>query len=216
MRGVRVMSQVAVTLCASLVVAIVQFLSPAQVAADIYSKRDRFGVLHFTNVPTDKTYKVMMRDPVGIRASGIAIGRSGTRVDSRQFDPIIADVASRFQVEQALVKAVIKAESAFRPDAISPKGARGLMQLMPATAQMHNVSDIHEPADNIRGGVKHLRMLLDRYSGNVVKAVAAYNAGEDAVDRYGGVPPYEETRTYVWRVLQFRQHFLQQAIALAR
>jgi soluble lytic murein transglycosylase-like protein len=216
MRGVWVRRRIVVALGATLVVPIVHFLSPPPAAADIYSKRDRFGVLHFTNVPTDSTYKVMMRDPIGVRASGFAIGRSGGSVDARQFDPIIADVASRYQVEQALVKAVIKAESAFRPDAISPKGARGLMQLMPATALRHNVGNVHEPSDNIRGGVQHLRMLLDRYSGNVVKAIAAYNAGEDAVDRYGGVPPYEETRNYVWRVLQFRQHFLQQAFALAR
>ena len=216
MRGVWVRRRVALGLSASLVFPIIQWFAAAPAAADIYSKRDRFGVLHFTNVPTDKNFKVMMHDPLGVRPSGFAIGRSGGSIDARQFDPIIADVASHYQVEQALVKAVIKAESAFRPDAISPKGARGLMQLMPATALRHNVVSIHEPSDNIRGGVQHLRMLLDRYSGNVVKAIAAYNAGEDAVDKYGGVPPYEETRNYVWRVLQFRQHFLQQALALAR
>ena len=204
----------AVVSCGLLVFSISQIIAAKQASADIYSKRDRYGVLHFTNVPTDNGYRVMMRDTV--RSSGIAIGRFGTPVNAKQFDPIIADMSTRFQVDQALVKAVIKAESAFRPDAISPKGARGLMQLMPATALRHNVFDIHAPAENIRGGVKHLRMLLDRYGGNVVKAVAAYNAGEDAVDRYGGVPPYQETRTYVWRVLQFRQHFLQQALALAR
>ena len=206
----------AVVACGLLVLLLSSSVSPPSASADIYSKRDRYGVLHFTNVPTDGTFKVMMHDAVGVRPSSIAIGRTGTPVDARQFDPIIAEMSTRFQVEQALVKAVIKAESAFRPDAISPKGARGLMQLMPATALRHNVFDIHAPSDNIRGGVKHLRMLLDRYSGNVVKAVAAYNAGEDAVDRYGGVPPYPETRDYVWRVLQFRQQFLQQAIALVR
>ncbi len=215
MLGVRVRGRVAVLLCGSLLLPLISLLSPNAVAADIYSKRDRYGVLHFTNVPTDKSFKIMMRDPVGVRASGFSAGRVGGAADARKYDPIIAEVAGRYRVEQALVKAVIKAESAFRTDAISPKGARGLMQLMPETALRHNVCNVHEPADNIRGGVQHLRMLLDRYDGNVVKAIAAYNAGEEAVDRYGGVPPYQETREYVWRVLQFRQHFLQQAFALA-
>jgi soluble lytic murein transglycosylase-like protein len=90
------------------------------------------------------------------------------------------------------------------------------MQLMPGTALMHGVRNIHEPFQNIAGGVQHLRMLLDRYSNNVVLALAAYNAGEGYVDQYGGVPPFEETRNYVHRVLRFRQDYLQQTIASAR
>ena len=87
---------------------------------------------------------------------------------------------------------------------------------MPGTAQMHGVRNIHEPVENIAGGVQHLRMLLDRYRNNVVLALAAYNAGEAWVDQYNGIPPFEETRNYVHRVLQFRQDYLQQAIASAR
>jgi soluble lytic murein transglycosylase-like protein len=90
------------------------------------------------------------------------------------------------------------------------------MQLMPTTASMHGVRNIHEPSENIEGGVQHLRMLLDRYKDNVVLALAAYNAGEGAVDQHRGIPPFRETRDYVWRVLQFRQQYLQQAIAQAR
>ena len=117
-----------------------------------------------------------------------------------------------------LVKAVIRAESGFQPRAVSRKGARGLMQLMPETALLHGVRNIHEPSQNIEGGVQHLRMLLDRYGGNVPLALAAYNAGEQAVDQHGGIPPFPETRDYVWRVLQFRQQYLQQYIqqAIAR
>jgi len=220
MPGVRARRRVAVvvygTLLSQLIV-VLQVLSAAPAAADIYLKRDRFGVLHFTNVPTDKSYRVMMRESLPVaRYPGLGVRASGLPIDSRLFDPIIADVSGRYQVDRALVKAVIRAESAFQPHAISPKGARGLMQLMPRTALMHGVRNVHEPSQNIEGGVQHLRMLLDRYSGNVVLALAAYNAGEGAVDQYGGIPPFAETRDYVWRVLQFRQHYLQQAIARTR
>jgi soluble lytic murein transglycosylase-like protein len=184
-------------------------------AADIYQWRDQYGTLHFTNVPTNSRYKLVLRDSRAARRDG-AVTPLAVRVDPRRFDPIIAVVARRYRVEQALVKAVIKAESSFQPDAISPKGARGLMQLMPATARRHGVLNVYEPYENIRGGVRHLRMLLDRYRGNVVLALAAYNAGERWVDETGGIPPFPETREYVRRVLRFRQDFLQQRLASLR
>lgn len=194
-------------------------VTPREAAADIYKKVDRYGVIHYTNVPTDKRfYRVVIREMPRISAvPGYRAPASGySRADSSTFDPIIANMSRRFGVEQALVKAVIKAESGFKPNAVSPKGARGLMQLMPGTAQMHGVRNIHEPMDNIAGGVQHLRKLLDRYRNNVVLALAAYNAGEGWVDQYGGIPPFEETRNYVSRVLRFRQDYLQQTIASAR
>jgi soluble lytic murein transglycosylase-like protein len=195
-----------------------QMLAPPDVAADIYKRVDRFGVIHYTNVPTDKRfYRVVIREMPNISAlAGYRVQRSPLRAESRAYDPIIANVSRQYNVETALVKAVIKAESGFQANAVSPKGARGLMQLMPGTAQMHGVRNIHEPFQNIVGGVQHLRMLLDRYSNNVVLALAAYNAGEGWVDQYGGIPPFEETRNYVHRVLQFRQDYLQQAIASTR
>ena len=194
------------------------FVAP-DAAADIYKKVDRYGVIHYTNVPTDKRfYRVVIREMPRISAvPGYRVhATSYSKADSRAFDPIIANMSRRFGVEQALVKAVIKAESGFKPNAVSPKGARGLMQLMPGTALMHGVRNIHEPRDNIAGGVQHLRKLLDRYRNNVVLALAAYNAGEGWVDQYGGIPPFEETRNYVHRVLRFRQDYLQQTIASAR
>src|SRR5207237_8307887 len=130
-------------------------------------------------------------------ASGPTLG-SG-RCDSGAFDPLIAEVASRYRMDRALVKAVIRAESGFQPHAVSRKGARGLMQLMPGTALLHGVRHIHEPSENIEGGVQHLRMLLDRYNNNVPLALAAYNAGEQAVDQARGIPAFAETRDYVWR-----------------
>jgi soluble lytic murein transglycosylase-like protein len=200
---------------ASFLLAIAGLAVPGDAAADIYQMRDRYGTIHFTNVPTSGRYKLVMRETRGVRRHG-RVGPSAWRTDSGAFDPIIAAVAQRYRVEQALVKAVIRAESSFQPNAISPKGARGLMQLMPATARRHGVRNIHEPYENIQGGVQHLRMLLDRYGGNVVKALAAYNAGERWVDLHGGIPPFAETREYVHRVLQFRQHYLHQALASAR
>ncbi len=105
-------------------------------------------------------------------------------------------------MDPVLVHAVIGAESAFNPWAVSRKGAQGLMQLMPRTASALGVRDSFNPRDNIEGGVRHLRYLLDRYSGNVSLALAAYNAGEGAVDYYGGIPPYPETQQYVQKILQ--------------
>jgi len=186
----------------------------APAAADIYQWRDRYGTLHFTNVPTNSRYKVVIKDSGRrARASARRSRAGGVHRDSRRFDPIIATMSRRYQVDQSLVKAVIHAESSYQPNAISPAGARGLMQLMPATAVRHGVRNIHSPAENIRGGVEHLRMLLDRYKNNVVLALAAYNAGAGAVDRHRGIPPYRETQNYVQRVLRFRQQYLQQRLA---
>jgi len=218
----RVGRRAAAGIASTILLQVTCVMTAAPAAADIFLKRDRFGVLHFTNVPTDKGSQVMMREPAAGPKAG-SVGASGATgssymVDSRAFDPIIAEVAGRYQMDRALVKAVIRAESGFQPRAVSRKGARGLMQLMPETALLHGVRNIHEQSQNIEGGVQHLRMLLDRYGGNVPLALAAYNAGEQAVDQHGGIPPFPETRDYVWRVLQFRQQYLQQYIqqAIAR
>jgi soluble lytic murein transglycosylase-like protein len=186
-------------------------------SADIYQWRDAYGTLHFTNVPTNSRYRVVMRENRAIRSRGsVRVGPMSARGDSRMFDPIISSMSRLYRVDQSLVKAVIRAESSFRPNAVSPKGARGLMQLMPATARRHGVRNIHSPAENIRGGVEHLRMLLDRYDQNVVLALAAYNAGAGPVDRHRGIPPFRETQDYVHKVLQFRQQYLQQRLASVR
>jgi soluble lytic murein transglycosylase-like protein len=120
-----------------------------------------------------------------------------------KFDDLIQQASEKYNVDSQLVKAVIKAESGFNPNAVSSSGAQGLMQLMPATADGLGVQDPLNPQQNIFGGVKLLHRLLDHYKNNVSLALAAYNAGQGAVDRYGGIPPYQETQTYVKRILSY-------------
>jgi soluble lytic murein transglycosylase len=176
-------------------------------SADIYVYRDNRGIVHFTNVPTKSVYRPFL---LLQRYMGRLRGR-----ESVKFDQLIVAACRRYGVEFALVKAVIKAESAFDPSALSPAGARGLMQLMPATAAQHGVGDIHNPQSNIEGGVRHLRLLLNRFRGDLARALAAYNAGPEAVDRYNGIPPYAETQTYVQRVLQYRESYRRRSVDAA-
>jgi soluble lytic murein transglycosylase-like protein len=121
-----------------------------------------------------------------------------------QFDDLIRAAAAREGVDPTLVKAVVQADSGFDPRAVSGAGAKGLMQLMDGTAQSLGVTNSLDPVQNVAGGTKYLKQLISRYGGDVSRALAAYNAGPGAVDAYGGVPPYAETRNYVQRVLQFR------------
>lgn len=183
-------------------------LLPERASAEIYMYRDRQGALHFSNAPADPAYQRWAPSSSGFRVSPRRMVQDKAR--RKAFDPIIAEAAQRHRVDAALVKAVIRAESDFVPYARSPKGALGLMQLMPATARLHNVWSVFEPKSNIEGGVRHLRLLLDQYNGNVRLALAAYNAGGGAVERHGGIPPYPETVNYLERVLRFREQYLRE------
>lgn len=144
-------------------------------------------------------------------ASGGAWVQPGSRDISAYrptgFDQLIEDAARRYQLDPALVKAVVHAESNFNPNAVSSAGAAGLMQLMPGTAASLGVKDSFDPAQNVDGGARLLRKLLDRYDYNVSMALAAYNAGPGAVDKYGGVPPYAETQRYVPRILNLYRDY---------
>lgn len=124
-----------------------------------------------------------------------------------EFDNILAEAAQRYGIDPALLKAVAQAESNFSPMAVSQAGAKGIMQLMDATAQQLGVEDSFDPIQNIDGGARFLRQLLNRYDGNEMLAVAAYNAGPGAIDRWGGLPPYQETQIYVPRILDLRNQY---------
>jgi hypothetical protein len=175
--------------------------------ADVYYYRDAEGVFHFTNVPGPGTEPFLL-DPSMEREAAVSPPVETLEDDSSEYDRIIRHYADLYDVEAALVKAVIRAESGFDRMAVSPKGARGLMQLMPKTLRLYGVRNPYDPHENIRGGVRHLRTLLDRYRNNLPHVLAAYNAGEGPVVRYRGIPPYEETRSYVSRVLRYRQQYL--------
>ncbi len=134
---------------------------------------------------------------------------NGSSLQARpsEFDDLIEEAARRFSLDPTLLKAVVQTESNFSPEAVSRAGAKGLMQLMDATAQALGVGNSFDPTQNINGGAKFLSQLLNRYNGNEVLALAAYNAGPGNIDKWGGIPPFEETRTYVPRVLGLREQY---------
>jgi soluble lytic murein transglycosylase-like protein len=173
-------------------------LWPETASAQIYAWRDANGQLVLSDQakdPSAKTYSLSPAVDTTVRTTRPLSTRAV------QYQPIIEEHASLNMVNVDLVRALIQAESAFNPRAVSPKGARGLMQLMPATAAEYGVADAFNPAENIRAGVKYLKQLLDTYEGRVELALAAYNAGPGAVKKYGGkVPPYRETQNYVARI----------------
>lgn len=179
------------------------FLCPTVISADIYRHVDKDGVVHFTNTPGDAKGQLYLREAPKAPLS---------RTSSGKPEAWMMEYADRYSrahnLPPALIKAIIRAESNGEPYAVSPKGAQGVMQLMPFTARQMNVSDPFDPVENIEGGVKYLKELLGTFGGNLAHAVAAYNAGPAAVKKYGGIPPYNETRLYVKRVMNYYQQFL--------
>jgi len=176
---------------------------PTPADAQIYAWRDSEGRLVLSDRPlplADIAAASGIRTFAAREASMVRSTRPVLNARAADYEPLIARHASDHGIRPDLVRAVIQTESAFNPFARSVKGALGLMQLMPETARELGVLDPFDPTQNIRGGVQYLRRLLDRYANNEVLALAAYNAGPGAVDRYGTVPPYRETRDYVQRV----------------
>lgn len=185
----------------------------------IYVYRDQDGVLNFTNIPSHDRNQTLVeikkyRSSSAPRAMPVSYNPDRklplrTMVPPAHVDDIVTRAAENYQVDKALVHAMIHAESAFDPRAVSAKGASGLMQLMPGTAQRFGVRNVFDPAENVSGGVRYMRELLETFKFDMRLALAAYNAGENAVLRYGGIPPYRETESYVSKVMQLHALYRQ-------
>jgi soluble lytic murein transglycosylase-like protein len=205
-------------------------LASAPCLADIYAFVDDEGHAHFSNVQIDDRYKLFMKsrhvesrgvpdrsaEPAPIPGEADATAAPVLQITSgipislarRRYADMITRVAREQKVDPALLHAVVTVESGYNPRAKSPKGATGLMQLMPGTARQYGVSDIWDPLENLRGGARYLRALLGMFDNNLRLAIAAYNAGEGAVIRAGrAIPPYPETQAYVPRVLKFYEQY---------
>jgi soluble lytic murein transglycosylase-like protein len=162
------------------------------VSADIFCYKDENGVLHFTNVKTDSRYHLFIRG-----------SRRSAQTYIRDFSDIIDLASTKYGLEATLIKAIIKAESDFDHTAVSHKGAQGLMQLMPETAEDLQVEDPFDPEENILGGARYFSMLLKRFKNDKVLALAAYNAGPERVESCNGIPPFPETQAFVKRVMAY-------------
>ncbi|MBW2462736.1 MAG: lytic transglycosylase domain-containing protein [Deltaproteobacteria bacterium] len=198
-------------------VVLVMLLGPAAPArADIFQCQRADGEVHFTNLrPAGPAGRRCRRIIRGEQPGPARSGASRDRVRARdrspdrygRYDPYIHEAAALYRLPESFIRAVMRVESDFSPDVVSRAGAMGLMQLMPRTATSMGVQDPFDPRQNILGGTRYLRVLANKFNGDLVLTIAAYNAGQGAVTRYRGVPPYAETRRYVQRVLRYYYAF---------
>lgn len=176
-------------------------------AADIYQTVEADGTINLTSRPS-KGATIVKRLPDSKKSTAPVRMPADTSVERfSRYDDHIRQAAALYQIPEELVRAVIKVESDFDPRAVSPANARGLMQLIPATADRMLVTDVFDPRQNIFGGVRYLRILANLFNGDITLTIAGYNAGEGAVMRHGGIPPYAETQEYVKRVLHYYRHY---------
>lgn len=219
-----------------LTVFLVAFIFSSTVFADVFKYTDKSGKIHYTDTPPNKNYKRIIRTKIVVRLrnKGNQLGnlnsfskggfsKSGSlsrkkraryarmshnaKANKKKYSAYVARAAKKYNVDAKLVHAVILAESAYNPNAVSPVGAVGLMQLMPATARRFGVTNRNDPQQSINGGTHYLKILLKLFKSNTRLAVAAYNAGEGAVMKYNNsIPPYKETQNYVKKVLAFYQN----------
>ncbi len=184
-----------------LVVALV-FCCAHPSVAEVYFYRDKDGVMHFTNTPSSQKYRPYFKEAYKYRVPAFSAD-----ADPAQYRRFINEAARRHGISKALLKAIIKVESDYNPRAVSRKGAKGLMQIMPENFDVCDIENPFDPRQNIMGGTRFLKKLLERFGGDLTKAVAAYNAGAGAVERCNGIPPFEETRNYVSRVLRLYRRY---------
>jgi soluble lytic murein transglycosylase-like protein len=182
---------------------------PHLVLSDIFRFQDEKGVVHFTNVPSNSNFQLFYKEYEKNRSSTPPKGtpkpftaKNPALNNIPLLNPHIDEASQQYGIDPKLIQAVIHVESNYDPQALSPKGAQGLMQLMPQTARDLQVSDAFSPKENIDGGTRYLRYLLDMYNQDMSLALAAYNAGPEKVNLFRGIPPYQETRTYVQKVTQ--------------
>lgn len=188
-----------IRIAASILLSLV-FLAAAQtLRADIYMHTDSEGVVHLTNHPLSPDYRLLVKEPVRRAVPG----------GENNYDELIREAERLYDVEFSLLKAIMKVESNFNPRAVSKKGAAGLMQIMPCNFTALHIRNPFDPRENIFGGARYIRRMLDRFNGEVPLALAAYNAGPEIVGRLRKIPPIGETQSYVERVMKFYSLFKQ-------
>lgn len=193
-RGIKLLN---ILICCIIYILITPVVS---VYADIYMYLDEEGVMHFTNAPTSNQYeyKIYLREKPS---------RSVSLYSTDKYDHFISDASAQYGLDFPLLKAIIKAESDFNPRAISKKGAMGLMQIMPDNFKLLDLEDPFDPWENIKAGARYFKHLYERFNGKLALSLAAYNAGPTVVDQYNSIPPFQETKEYVRRVLKYYRNF---------
>ncbi len=185
------------TTCAGVILSALLGLTAASAGDGLYVHIDKQGVYHFTDAPTSSKY---------VKARTFSTGQPPRLIQDR-YAGVIRDFSKKHGLRPELVRAVIHVESGFNPKAVSKKGARGLMQVMPVNLRRLGAENPFDPRENIAAGTRYLSRLIERYDGNLSLSLAAYNAGPTAVDHYQDVPPYLETRQYVQKVLLYYRHY---------
>ncbi len=194
---------------------IISILACGLAWADIYVYKHRDGTILITEYPQTANFSYTLMEVKRTanrtnRAPKVNVyttkrSKPQKRTINSPYDSTIKAIAHQHGVDDKLIKAMVQVESAFKPSAVSPKGARGLMQLMPGTARRYGVDNSFDPIENLLGGVKYFKDLLELFNNNLTLALAAYNAGEGAVQKYKGIPPYKETRLYVQKVIHYHR-----------